>query len=51
MCSSDLIATNTQTRDMLARMRFTVEIADLDQLNRVLATLREVKSVVRAGRR
>ena len=48
---ANVIATNTQTRDMLARMRFTVEIADLDQLNRVLATLREVKSVVRAGRR
>jgi (p)ppGpp synthase/HD superfamily hydrolase len=36
---------------MLARMRFTVEIANLDQVNRVLAMLREVKGVLRAERR
>jgi GTP pyrophosphokinase len=48
---ANVIATNTSTRDMLARMRFTVEIANLDQVNRVLAMLREVKGVLRAERR
>ena len=47
----NVIATNTLTRDMLARMRFTAEIRDLDHLNRVLALLREVKGVVGAARR
>ena len=47
----NVTATNTLTRDMLARMRFTAEIANLDQLNRVLALLREVKGVVQVGRR
>jgi len=36
---------------MLARMRFTLEISDLDQLKRVLSTVREVKGVLQAGRR
>jgi GTP pyrophosphokinase len=47
----NVIATNTVTRDLAARMRFTLEIANLDQLQRVLAMVREVKGVVRAGRR
>ncbi|HTD91329.1 MAG TPA: bifunctional (p)ppGpp synthetase/guanosine-3',5'-bis(diphosphate) 3'-pyrophosphohydrolase, partial [Burkholderiales bacterium] len=48
---ANVIATNTLTRDMLARMRFTLEITDLEQLNRVLKTVRGVKGVMRAGRR
>ena len=48
---ANVIATNTLTRDMLARMRFTLEISNLDQLKRVLAMIREVKGVLRAGRR
>jgi GTP pyrophosphokinase len=48
---ANVIATNTLTRDMLARMRFTVEITNLDQLKRVLTMIREVKGVVSAGRR
>ena len=48
---ANVIATNTLTRDMLARMRFTLEIFNLDQLKRVLAMIREVKGVVSAGRR
>jgi GTP pyrophosphokinase len=48
---ANVTATNTLTRDMLARMRFTLEIANLDQLQRVLAMIREVKGVMRAGRR
>ncbi len=48
---ANVIATNTLTKDMLARMRFTLEISNLAQLNRVLAMIREVKGVIRAGRR
>ena len=48
---ANVTATNTLTKDMLARMRFTLEIANLDQLQRVLAMIREVKGVMRAGRR
>ena len=48
---ANVIATNTLTRDMLARMRFTLEITNLVQLKRVLATIREVKGVMRAERR
>ena len=48
---ANVTATNTLTRDMLARMRFTLEITNLDQLQRVLAMIREVKGVLRAGRR
>jgi GTP pyrophosphokinase len=47
----NVIVTNTVTRDLAARMRFTLEITDLDQLQRVLIKVRDVKSVVRAGRR
>ena len=48
---ANVIATNTLTRDMLARMRFTLEIVNLDQLKRVLSMIREVKGVMRAARR
>ena len=48
---ANVTATHTITRDMLARMRFTLEIATLDQLQRVLAMVREVKGVMRAARR
>ena len=48
---ANVIATNTLTRDMLARMRFTMEITDLNQLKRVLSMVREVKGVMQAGRR
>jgi len=47
----NVIATNTVTRDLAARMRFTLEIVNLEQLQRVLTMVREVKGVVRAGRR
>ena len=48
---ANVTATNTLTKDMLARMRFTLEISNLDQLQRVLGMIREVKGVMRAGRR
>lgn len=40
----------TQSRNNQARMRFSVEIADLDQLSRLLALLRQVPSVNHALR-
>ena len=46
-----LFRSHTITRDMLARMRFTLEIATLDQLQRVLEMVREVKGVMLAARR
>ncbi len=48
---ANVTATNTLTRDMLARMRFTLEVVDLLQLRRVLGFIREVKGVMQAGRR
>lgn len=47
----NVTATRTASSDLSARMRFTVEIRDLDQLYRVLALVREVKGVMRAERR
>lgn len=47
----NVTATRTNSTDMSARMRFTVEIINLDQLQRVLAMVREVKGVVGAVRR
>ena len=47
----NVTATRTQSSDLSARMRFTVEIRDLAQLNHVLALVREVKGVFRAERK
>ena len=47
----NVTATNTASRDAAARMLLTVEVSNLDQLHRVLALIREVPGVVRAGRR
>ena len=44
-------ATSTLTTDHVARMRFTIEIANVDQLQRVLKLVREVKGVLGATRR
>jgi (p)ppGpp synthase/HD superfamily hydrolase len=38
-------------RDLAARIALTVEISDVEQLNRVLGLLREVPGVARAARR
>jgi len=46
----NVTATNTASREFSARMRFTLEVANLDQLRRVLALIREVKGVVSAAR-
>ena len=47
----NVTATNTVSRDLSARMRFTLEVANLDQLRRVLALIRDIKGVVSAARR
>lgn len=47
----NVTATRTASSDLSARMRFTVEIRDLDQLHRILALVREIKGVVSAERR
>jgi GTP pyrophosphokinase len=47
----NVTATRSSSTDLAARMRFTVEITDLDQLQRVLGLIRTVKGVVSAERR
>jgi len=47
----NVIATKSASRDLAARLRFTLEVADLEQLNHALTQVREVKGVVRAARR
>lgn len=47
----NVTATKSLSSDFAARMRFTLEIRDLDQLQRVLDMLREVRGVTRALRR
>ncbi|EEF23037.1 guanosine-3',5'-bis(diphosphate) 3'-pyrophosphohydrolase, putative, partial [Ricinus communis] len=42
--------TNTQSKHHQARMRFSIEVSDLDQLSRVLALLGKVRSVTLARR-
>ena len=44
-------ATATQTTAHLAHMRFTVEIENVEQLQRVLTLVRDVRGVMRAARR
>lgn len=48
---ANVIAARTQTRDDLASMHFTVEVADTDQLRRALAALEGVRGVLGAARR
>ncbi|MBI4189936.1 MAG: bifunctional (p)ppGpp synthetase/guanosine-3',5'-bis(diphosphate) 3'-pyrophosphohydrolase [Betaproteobacteria bacterium] len=47
----NVTATNTASRDASARMLLTVEINNLEQLNRVLALIRDVPGVAHAARR
>lgn len=46
----NVTATRTQTRDELAFMRFTFDVADLNQLKRAFAVVRELKGVIRVAR-
>lgn len=42
---------NTMSRNSLALMQFSIEISDLEQLNRLLALIQKVPSVIEARRR
>jgi GTP pyrophosphokinase len=46
----NLTSVRTQTRDELAFMRFSFEVANMAQLKRALAQVREVKGVIRVAR-
>jgi len=46
----NVTAVRTQSREELAHMRFTFEVADLAQLRRALAAVKEVPGVIRAAR-
>jgi GTP pyrophosphokinase len=46
----NVTAVRTQTRDDLAFMRFTFDVANMAQLKRALAQVREVKGVIRVAR-
>jgi GTP pyrophosphokinase len=47
----NVTAVSTLSRGLQAGMRFTVQIADLDQLARILTLIREVPGVAWARRR
>jgi GTP pyrophosphokinase len=47
----NVTATSTQTTAHVAHMRFTLEIENVEQLQRVLALIRDVRGVMSAGRR
>ena len=47
----NVTATATQTTSHVAHMRFTVEIENVDQLQRVLTLVRDVRGVMSAARR
>jgi GTP pyrophosphokinase len=46
----NVTAVRTQSRDELAFMRFTFDVANLGQLKRAFALVRELKGVIRVGR-
>ena len=46
----NVTAVRTQSRDELAFMRFTFDVANLVQLKRAFAVVRELKGVIRVGR-
>ena len=47
----NVTATSTATVDHVARMRFTVEVSDVPQLQRVLGLIRDVRGVLSVARR
>jgi GTP pyrophosphokinase len=47
----NVTATRTNSTDLSARMRFTVEVVNVDQLQHVLLLIREIKGVIGATRR
>jgi GTP pyrophosphokinase len=48
---TNVIAAKTQTRDDIASMHFTIEVQDVDQLQRALSAIEDVRGVLSAARR
>jgi len=48
---TNVIAAKTQTRNDVASMYFTVEVQDIDQLQRALSAIEDVRGVLAAARR
>ncbi len=48
---TNVIAAKTQTRNDIASMYFTVEVDDIDQLQRALSAIEDVRGVLAAARR
>src|SRR5215467_8108533 len=48
---TNVIAAKTQTRDDVASMHFTIEVQDVDQLQRALAAIEDVRGVLSSARR
>jgi GTP pyrophosphokinase len=48
---TNVIAAKTQTRDDVATMHFTVEVQDVDQLQRALSAIEDVRGVLSSARR
>ena len=48
---TNVIAAKTQTRDDVASMHFTIEVQDIDQLQRALAAIEDVRGVLSSARR
>jgi len=46
-----LVAAKTQTRNSLASMHLTIEVEDIDQLQRILSAIEGVRGVIAAVRR
>lgn len=46
----NVTAVNTQNKDARSQMRFTIEIKDSEQLNKVFIRLKEVQGVIRVSR-
>jgi GTP pyrophosphokinase len=48
---ANVIAAKTQTRDDVAFMHFTIEVEDVDQLQRALSAIEDVRGVLSSARR
>jgi len=48
---TNVIAAKTQTRDDVASMHFTIEVEDVDQLQRALSAIEDVRGVLSSARR
>ncbi|HVQ61860.1 MAG TPA: bifunctional (p)ppGpp synthetase/guanosine-3',5'-bis(diphosphate) 3'-pyrophosphohydrolase, partial [Burkholderiales bacterium] len=48
---TNVVAAKTQTRDDVASMQFTIEVQDVDQLQRALSAIEDVRGILSAARR